>query len=189
MDALVTGALPQYFIVQTNANAECHARDALQAPYRGCTVYLPLELVVVMHARRRRAVERAFFLRYLFVKDEGQGVPVIRTAPGVSHVVKCGSWPAMIAQKFIDLIVAREVEAPSPDGKLRRYVDLADRFVPRLAEQYTPGEAVRVTDGPFASFGGVFKSWLNGQQRAAVLVDIFGRSTPVELEPRQFEKT
>ncbi len=169
------GRNAQWFILQTKANAERYARDALKAPYRGCTVYLPLELVVVVHAGRKREIERAFFPRYLFVLDQGQGVPVMRTAPGVSHVVKCGDQPAMIAQRFIDQI--EDQEAAGYELKHAPFV-----------VRYSPGETVRVNDGPFVSFNGVFERWLNGEQRATILVDIFGRPTPVELEPDQFEK-
>lgn len=179
----------QYFILQTHANAERSARDALQASYRGCTVYLPLELVTVVHARRRKEVVRAFLPRYLFVLDEGQGGPVMRTAPGVSHVVRCGDRPAMIAQKFIDRIKARETEARSPDGRrVERYVDLDATFTPTFRDLFLHGEEVRVSDGPFASFNAIFDRWLSNEQRALVAVQIFGRSTPCELEPSQFEK-
>lgn len=179
----------QYFIVQSFANTARLARDALQAPHRGCIVYLPLELVTVVHARRRKEVEREFFPCYLFVLDQGQGVPVMRSAPGVSHVVKCGEAPAMIAQKFIDRIKARETEGTSPDGKrTERYVDLGWQHSLVQRELYVNGEAVRVTDGPFASFDGVFSEWTRRDQRANVLVQIFGRETPVELELSQFEK-
>lgn len=182
-------ACQRYFILQTHTNAERLARDALQAPYRGCTVYLPLELVTVVHARRRKEVVRAFLPRYLFVLDEGQGGPVMRTAPGVSHVVKCGDQPAMIAQKFIDRIKARESEGMSPDGKRTEfYVDLEWQHDLMQRELYVNGELVRVTDGPFASFDAIFSEWTRRDQRANVLVQIFGRETPVELELSQFEK-
>lgn len=179
----------QYFILQSFVNTARLARDALQAPHRGCSVYLPLELVTVVHARRRKEVEREFFPCYLFVLDQGQGVPVMRSAPGVSHVVKCGDRPAMIAQKFIDRVKARETEGTSPDGKrVERYVDLGWQHDPLQRELYVHGETVRVTDGPFASFDAVFSEWTRRDQRANVLVQIFGRETPVELELSQFEK-
>lgn len=178
----------QFFIVQSFANRERFARDALQSPYRGCTVYLPLELVTVVHARRRKEVERAFLPCYLFVLDEGQSLSVMRSAPGVSHVVKCGDRFAMIAQKFIDRIKAREIEGTSPDGKrTERYVDLDAKWVAPDVD-FAPGEGLRVTDGPFASFDAVFSQWTARHDRAKVVVQIFGRENEVELEPWQFEK-
>ena len=162
---------------------ERSARDALTTPYRGCTVYLPLMLVTVVHARRRRVVERAFLPRYLFVLDEGQGLPVIRTAPGVSHVVRNAGGVVMVAQRWIDEI--RKRERPNREGKL--FVDLEPEHEP-CQVTYRPNEMIRVTDGPFASFNGLFRRDLKSDRRAAIAVNIFGRWNDVELGYNQFEK-
>lgn len=183
----------QWFLVQTNSNAERNARDALQAPYRACTVYLPLVLTTILHARQRREVERAFLPRYLFVKDEGQGLPVVRTAPGVSHVVRNAGGVVMVAQRWVDEIRAREKrgEYRDKDGELvtGQFVDLDEDVKAPEVRRFVAGETVRVSEGPFASFTGIFNKWARPDQRAAIVVNIFGRMTPVELEASQFEKT
>lgn len=176
----------RWFLVQ--ARNEKIARDALQSPYRGCTVYLPLQLVRISHAGRRSDVERAFLPRYLFVLDQEQGTRVINGAPGVSHIVRNGLGVVMVPQFVINAIRAREIEVLGPDGKVGRYVDLDQRVFDQKHETYQLGETVRVSDGPFASFNGIFDRDMRAERRALVLVDIFGRQTPVELEYGQFEK-
>lgn len=173
--------------MQTHPNAERVATEALRAPYRGCTVYNPVVLVTVVHARRRRDVERSFLPRYIFVQGD---VPVVRSAPGVSHVVRCGMNMVQVPQWAIDRIRTRETMAPRPDGKGdAAYVDLEPQFcMAGYKNEYVPGETVRVTEGPFASFEGVFDRWLGAEQRAVVLVNIFGRQSPCSLEIYQFER-
>lgn len=166
-----------WLLVQTRSNAERHAQASLTAPYRGATVYLPLMLITIVHARRKREVERPFLPRYLFVLDDGVSLPAIRTAPGVSGFAKRGDAPILVPQHVIDKIKQREQ---------RGYVDLDERPAPLV--KYRAGEIVRVSDGPFASFNGIFSKWTHDEHRAAILIDVFGRKVPVELEPGQFEK-
>lgn len=179
---------PSWFLVQAHGGRAQFAVEALAAPYRSCTSYLPLELVVVLHARRRTLCERPFFDRYLFVLNQGQGLRVINTTPGISHVVRNGNGVVLVSQAVIDLVKARETEAPRPNWRgTGRYVDLVAKFDPVQQNKYKPGETVRVNDGPFASFNAVFTED-KPEHRAKLLVQIFGRQAPVELEYGQFEK-
>lgn len=170
--------MPRWFLVQTHGNQEQRAYRALTAPYRGCTVSLPLEQTTIIHARRKVDVERAFFARYIFVRDDGQGLPVIRTAPGVSHLPRCGLDPIMVPDKIVKHVEQR-VDAANRERDLWK-------AQPKAA-LYEPGELVRVTDGPFASFNAIFQQGLHNESRAQVLVQIFGRQSSVELEYNQFE--
>lgn len=170
--------LSLWFLVQTHGNQEKRARDSLTAPYRACVVSLPLETVIVVHARRKTEVERAFFARYLFVRDDGQGLPVVRTAPGVSHLPRRGLDPIMVPQEIVKRIEQRVANIQS-----ERMFQMGRP----AADLYAPGATVRVTDGPFASFEGVFQEGMNNEGRAKILVSIFGRQSPVELEYSQFE--
>lgn len=180
---------PGYFLVQSHANAERFAQRSLVAPYRACVVYLPMTLEIVVHARRKRDVERAFLSRYLFVEADDAKVPAIKSAPGVSHIVRRdGGSFLIIRARDVDQIRDREVEAVGLDGKLARFVGLDPRRAfGDPAPQYESGEEVRITDGPFASFNAIFEM-PSAKDRAKLAVNIFGRMSPVELEMNQFEK-
>lgn len=180
---------PGFFLVQSHANAERTAQRSLTAPYRACNVYLPMTLETVVHARRRKEVERAFLSRYLFVEADDDKVQAIKHAPGVSHIVRRDGGSFLIVRAGdVDKIRAKEVEAVGLDGKLARFVGLDPRRAfGDLAPAYLPGEEVRVTDGPLTSFHALFEEH-NGESRARLAVNIFGRMTPVELELDQFEK-
>lgn len=184
-----TDQRPGFFLVQSHSNAERYAERSLTAPYRACTVYLPMTLETVVHARRKKDVERAFLSRYLFVEADDAKVPAIKSAPGVSHIVRRDGGSFLIVRASdIDAIRAKEVEAVGLDGKPARFVGLDPRRAfGDLAPEYLPGEEVRVTDGPFASFNALFETMSNGN-RAKLAVNIFGRMTPVELEMNQFER-
>lgn len=177
-----------WFLARTHHNQEARARDALTQPYRACVVYLPLTRSTIIHARRKRTVDRAFLSRYLFVLDQGQGTAVIRSAPGVASLVPRGSGLLMVNQRWVDAITAREIDGTNDHGEPQRYVDLGEDTVVSDPRVFIPGEQVRVTDGPFALFGGIWERGLNNGQRAVIAVNIFGRMTPVELEPSQFER-
>lgn len=184
-----TDRRPSFFLVQSHANAERFAARSLIAPYRGCVVYLPMTLETVVHARRKKDVERAFLSRYLFVEADDAKVPAIKSAPGVSHIVRRdGGSFLWVRASDVDKIRDREVEAVGLDGKPARFVGLDPRrSFGAPAPRYAHGEEVRVTDGPFASFNALFEEH-NGDSRAKLAVNIFGRMTPVELELDQFEK-
>lgn len=179
----------QWLVAFTQNNAERLACAALTAPYRGFEVYNPQIIKRVAHAGRVRDVVRSFLPRMIFVKDDGSRVRAIKSAPGVSSVMSVGSVPAVLGRWVLDAIRGRETQAPHPDkpSELAFFVDLDPKYNPVLQHVFEPGETLRVIDGPFRSFDAVFEEY-DDRKRAQVAVMIFGRSTPVLLEPRQLEK-
>lgn len=149
-------------------------------------------------AQRRRRVTilrekvEPFFPGYAFVTftEAGEQWREIFKMAGIRGLVSAGGLPVRVPWQMIDEIRAREI-----DGAVPASTKLADL-------PYTIGMRVRVTDGPFASFSGIVTELptdvkqvageltleeLDESYRVQLLVDIFGRSTPVSLSLSQLE--
>lgn len=140
-------------------------------------VLVPTEEVVEMRAGQKRKSERKFFPGYVLVQMEltDDTWHLVKETPRVMGFIGGkADRPAPITQKEAELILQRmddSVEAPKPKTI------------------FEPGEMVRVIDGPFNDFNGVVEEVNYEKSRLRVAVLIFGRSTPVELEFGQVEKT
>lgn len=144
---------------------------------RGFSVYFPIEQVIIVHAGRKQLEARPFIPGYAFVEKDKRDPAMIRNCPGVNSIVYGqSSWRQSL---HVDWIVDRLREREK-QGFIGGAVDLI------RAQSYAPGETVRVIDGPFASFNGIFQCE-TGKQRADVLVSIFGRDSKVELGLNQLE--
>lgn len=151
-------------LIQTHANQERTAEAALTAPYRGCSVYFPKILTRRSHARRVEHVERPFIQRYGFV-ERGEW-RVVRTAPGVSHIVASGD----AVRRAVDEIRAREYAVAKANGELVRYVDLDDEPAP-----FSMGDAVNVTT---LAARGIFCRMRDGL-RAEILLGMIRTTVPL----------
>ena len=98
-------------------------------------------------------------------------------------------WPFMVCRRT-DRNSHRTWRKPVPDHEVSRLTKQIDegtlKAKPRV--KFTEGEDVRVIDGPFANFNGVVETVNEDKGKVRVMVSIFGRSTPVELEFVQVEK-
>lgn len=140
-------------------------------------ILVPTEQVVEMRGSQRRKAERKFFPGYVLVEmamDEDTWHLVKSTPRVLGFIGGTAERPAPISQKEADLI-------------LNRISENADR--PRPKTLFEPGELVRVNDGPFADFNGTVEEVDYDKSRMKVSVSIFGRSTPVDLDFSQVEKT
>ena len=140
-------------------------------------ILVPTEDVVEMKAGQRRKSERKFFPGYVLVEMElnDDSWHLVRETPRVlGFIGGTKEKPAPISQKEAEQI-------------LNRLDESIDQ--PRPKTMFEPGEMVRVTDGPFADFNGVVETVNYEKNRLQVSVSIFGRSTPVELEFSQVEKS
>jgi len=140
-------------------------------------ILVPTEEVVEIRAGQKRRSERKFFPGYVLVQmilDE-QTWHLVRRIPRVlGFIGGTSDKPAPISDKEADTIIARIQEGTEK---------------PRPKTLFEAGEVVRVTEGPFADFNGVVEEVNYEKNRLRVAVLIFGRSTPVELEFGQVEKT
>ncbi len=140
-------------------------------------ILVPTEEVVEMKAGQKRRSERKFFPGYVLVEME--------MADDTWHLVK--ECPKVMG--FIGGTADRPAPISDKEAKaiLNRLEDSVEQPKPKTL--FEPGEVVRVATGPFADFTGVVEEVNYEKSRLHVAVLIFGRSTPVELEFSQVEKT
>ncbi|MBP0050145.1 transcription termination/antitermination protein NusG [Marinobacterium sp. AK62] len=140
-------------------------------------VLVPTEEVVEIRDGKKRKSERKFYPGYVLVQMvmNDETWHLVKNTPRVMGFIGgTADKPAPITEKE-----AQEI--------LQRVESGADK--PRPKTVFEPGEMVRVIDGPFADFNGVVEEVNYEKNRLQVAVLIFGRSTPVELEFTQVEKS
>ena len=143
-------------------------------------VVIPMEDVDEFKGGKKVTVQKKVFPGYLLVRcdldDDTWGA--IRNTPGVTGFVGPGTKPTPLSRREVENILQVKVEGvPGAAPKQRRA---------RL--EYEVNETVRVKEGPFADFSGQISEINEDQLKLKVLVNIFGRETPVELEFSQVAK-
>ncbi len=139
-------------------------------------ILVPVEEVVEMREGQKRRSERKFFPGYVLMKMEMDDDTwhLVKDCPKVLGFIGGSTEkPAPITEKEAENIKVRMQEG-------------VDQPKPKVL--FEPGEVVRVTDGPFNDFNGVVEEVNYEKSRMLVAVQIFGRSTPVELGFGQVEK-
>jgi transcriptional antiterminator NusG len=155
--------------VKQNLEARIHSMNAEEAVYE---VVIPMEDYVDFKNGKRVVAQRKMFPGYLLVRAELDDTAwyVIRNTPGVTGFVGQGAKPSPLPRRDVEAFLM-------PKGTEEQ---VATRAKPRL--EYEIGETVRVREGPFADFSGEVIELNEDQLKLKVLVNIFGRETPVELE-------
>ncbi|MGQ9586507.1 MAG: transcription termination/antitermination protein NusG [Anaerolineae bacterium] len=136
-------------------------------------VVVPVEEEVELRDGKRRTVERRLFPGYILVDMvlTEESWYVVRNTPNVTGFVGMGNKPTPLAQDQVDKILQRlESEAP------------------RVKVSFRVGQKVRITEGPFADFLGVVDEIYPDKGRVRIMVSIFGRETPMELDFLQIER-
>jgi transcriptional antiterminator NusG len=140
-------------------------------------VLVPTEEVVEIRDGKKRKSERKFYPGYVLVQMD----------------MNDDSWHLVKGTSRVLGFIGGTADKPSPitereaDAILQRVSERADN--PRPKTLFEVGEVVRVTEGPFADFNGVVEEADYDKSRIKVAVLIFGRSTPVDLEFSQVEKS
>lgn len=173
-----------WYVVHTYAGYENKVKQNLASRVKSMgveeqifEVVIPMEDVIDFKGGRKVVVQKKVFPGYLLIRMEldDNSWYVVRNTPGVTGFVSSGQRPSPLSRREVEDILGvpteEEVAAGAPAEKKAR---------PRL--EYEVGEQVRVVTGPFAEFNGVISDIDVDRSKLKVLVNIFGRETPVELE-------
>ncbi|MGD8484736.1 MAG: transcription termination/antitermination protein NusG [Thioalkalispiraceae bacterium] len=174
----------RWYVVHAYSGFESHVKRSLEerVKLKGMEekfgeILVPTEEVVEMRDGQKRKSERKFFPGYVLVQmdmDDDTWHLVKDTPRVMGFIGGTSDRPAPITDKEADAILNRVQEGAEK---------------PRPKVLFEPGEVVRINDGPFNDFNGVVEEVDYDKNRLRVEVSIFGRSTPVDLEFSQVEKS
>ena len=172
----------QWYIVHTYSGYEGKVRESLKQRVDALgmnevigEILIPTEDVVEMRSGEKIISKKKFFPGYVLINMEmsDNAWHVVKNTPKVTGFVGMGNKPTPLTQEEVDRIINQvSVAAEKPKPKF----------------QFQRGEQVRIIDGPFTNFQGVVDEVNNDRATLKVMVTIFGRSTPVELDFLQVEK-
>jgi transcription termination/antitermination protein NusG len=177
----------QWFVIHSYAGYENKVKSNLESRIASMNmeerifeVVIPMEDVIEFKNGKKQVVSKKVFPGYLLVRIElnDDSWYVVRNTPGVTGFVGLGARPTPLSRKEVENIL--QVKAEDGDGTTTK------KSRPRL--EYELGESVRVREGPFADFSGTIAEINEDQLKLKVLVNIFGRETPVELDFAQVAK-
>ena len=139
-------------------------------------IMIPTEPVTELVNGKKRTVERVFLPGYVLVEMDLDNDlwHVIKNTPRVTGFLGTGDKPVSLTEQEVSSILFR--------------TDVS-KDKPRLKIKFQKNESVRITEGPFANFNGVVDEVNEDRETLKVMVTIFGRSTPVELEFGKVEKS
>ena len=174
----------RWYVVHAFSGFESHVKRSLEERIKLKAmedkfgeILVPTEEVVEMRDGQKRKSERKFFPGYVLVQidmDDDAWHLVKETPRVMGFIGGTSDKPAPITDKEADAILNRVQEGAEK---------------PRPKVLFEPGEVVRINDGPFNDFNGVVEEVDYEKNRLRVEVSIFGRSTPVDLEFGQVEKS
>ncbi len=166
----------QWYIVHTYSGFEQKVKASLEERIRAAgkgeyfgQILVPTEKVVELVKGERRSSSRKFYPGYILVQMElnDETWHLVRHTPKVTGFIGSQEKPIPLSDQEAQAIIQQMEEGAQK---------------PRPKYQFEKGDEVRVVDGPFASFNGVVDQVIPEKGKVRVLVTIFGRSTPVELD-------
>lgn len=170
----------KWFVVHTTSGHEARVAETLRQRVetmgledRVFELMVPTQDRVVIRSGKKATIKEKIFPGYLLVKllmDDSTWLAV-RTTPGITGFVGAGRTPSPLSETEVANI-QKFVSAPAK----------------RFKTKFSNGEAVKITDGPFSDFLGTIDNIDQEKGRVKVLVSIFGRETPVELDLLQIAK-
>ena len=172
----------QWYIVHTYSGFEQKVEDSLKQRVQAYgmeedigDILVPTEDVVEMRGGRKVITKKRFFPGYILVEMHmsDRAWHVVKNTPKVTGFVGAGSKPTPLSHEEVNQILHQVTEAAEQ---------------PKPKYTFDKGDQVRINEGPFTSFNGVVDDVNIDRNTLKVMVTIFGRSTPVELDFLQVEK-
>ena len=169
-----------WFVVHTYAGYENKVKESILTRIKSMNmedkifeVVIPMEDVMEFKGGKKQVVQKKVFPGYLLVRMylEDDSWYVVRNTPGVTGFVGSGAKPIPLAPREVEKIL---------------HVKPVEKLKPRL--EFEEGESVRVVTEPFSNFTGTISEINVDQSKLKVLVNVFGRETPVELSFEQVAK-
>ena len=172
----------KWYIVHAYSGFERKVKESLESRIRAFglearmgRVLIPTETVTEIRNNKKYTRESMFYPGYVLVEmDMDDEVwHMVKSTPRITGFVGTGQQPTPLSDAEVKQIVYRVADSKEK---------------PKLKIKYEKNENVRITEGPFATFTGVVDEVNEDRETLKVMVTIFGRSTPVELEFGQVEK-
>ena len=169
-----------WYVVHTYSGYEERVRRNLEQRIRSMDaggeifqVIIPTRQEIEVKSGQRQNVSRKILPGYVLVEMEmsDQSWNIVRNTPGVTGFVGSGGKPA-----------------PLPEDEVNRILDQIMEEAPQVKVGFRKGQSVRVIDGPFIDFVGLVDDISTEKGKVKVLLSLFGRETPVELDFLQVEK-
>ena len=170
----------KWYVVHTQSGFENKAKESLEQRIKTLgledkifEIVIPMRDVVTIKAGKKKEGKEKVFPGYLLIKmivtDESW--LAVRTTQGITGFVGAGTNPVPISEKEVDAIMM-----------------FVKQEQPKFKTRFSMGEAVKITDGPFSDMIGSIEYLDEEKGKVRVLVSIFGRETPVELDFLQVNK-
>src|ERR1700735_405660 len=172
----------KWYIIHSYSGFERKVKESLESRVQAFglqdkigKVLIPTEAVTEVRGGKKYTSERMFYPGYVLVEmDMDDHVwHVVKSTPRVTGFVGTGQQPTPLSEEEVNHIVYKVADSGEK---------------PKLKVKFEKGETVRIGEGPFATFTGVVDDVNEDRETLKVMVTIFGRSTPVELEFGQVEK-
>jgi len=172
----------KWYIIHAYSGFERKVRESLESRVQAFglqnkigRVMIPTEPVTEIVNGKKRTVERVFLPGYVLVEMDLDNDlwHVIKNTPRVTGFLGTGDKPVALSEEEVSSILFRSETSKDK---------------PKIKIKFAKNESVRITEGPFANFNGVIDEVNEDRETVKVMVTIFGRSTPVELEFGKVEK-
>lgn len=177
-----SGMAKHWYVVHTYSGYEQKAKAALEERVRALgreeqfgDILVPAEKIVELVKGRKKTSSRMFFPGYILVQMDlnDDTWHIVKSTPKVTGFVGGSTKPSPIPEEEV-----REITDQMAEGAAR----------PKPKILFEVGESVKVIDGPFSDFNGTVEEVKGDKGKVRVLISIFGRATPVELDFIQVEK-